>query len=47
VFWDVHGRAEAIGIALRSEQYSKLVIEADDPGEQIRRIRAAIGQAAG
>lgn len=45
-FWDVHHPAKAIGIDLRDERYSRLVIEADDPDDQIRRIREAAGLAA-
>lgn len=46
VFWDVHDPAKAISIDLRDEHYSKLVVEADDPGDQIRRIREAASFAA-
>ncbi len=46
VFWDVHHPAKAIGIDLRDEHYSRLVIEADDPEDQVRRIREAAGLAA-
>ena len=46
VFWDVHHPAKAIGIDLRGERYSRLVVEADDPGDQIRRIGEAAGLAA-
>ena len=46
VFWDVHHPAKAIGIDLRDEHYSKLVVEADDPDDQIRRIREAVSLAA-
>jgi len=45
-FWDVHHPAKAIGIDLRGERYSRLVVEADDPGDQIRRIGEAAGLAA-
>jgi hypothetical protein len=45
VFWDVHDPAKAIGIELRDEHYSKLVIEAGNPEDQIRRIREAIAKA--
>jgi hypothetical protein len=41
VFWDVHDPAKAIGIDLRGEHYSKLVIEVENPEEQINMIRAA------
>ena len=46
-FWDVHHPAKAISIDLRDERYSRLVIEADDPDDQISRIREAAGLAAG
>ncbi len=46
VFWDVHHPAKAIGIDLRDEHYSRLVVEVDDPDDQIRRIREAAGLAA-
>lgn len=46
VFWDVHHPAKAIGIDLHDEHYSRLVIEADDPAAEIRRIRDAAGLAA-
>jgi hypothetical protein len=45
VFWDVHDPAKAIGIELRDEHYSKLIIEAGNPEDQIRRIREAIAKA--
>jgi hypothetical protein len=45
VFWDVHHAAKAIGIDLQDEHYSRLVVEADDPDDQIRRIREAAGLA--
>ena len=45
-FWDVHHPDKAIGIDLRDERYHRLVVEADDPDDQIRRIREAAGLAA-
>lgn len=45
VFWDVHDPAKAIGIELRDEHYSKLIIEADNPEDQIKRIRRDITKA--
>jgi len=41
VLWDVHDPAKAIGIELRDEHYTKLVIQAGNPEEQIRKIREA------
>jgi hypothetical protein len=45
VFWDVHDPAKAIGIELRDERYSKLVVGADNPEDQIKRIREALTKA--
>lgn len=45
VFWDVHDPAKAIGIELRDEHYSKLIIEADNPEDQIKCIREALPKA--
>ena len=45
VFWDVHDPAKAIGIELRDEHYSKLIIEAENPEDQIKCIREALAKA--
>jgi hypothetical protein len=42
VFWDVHDSDKAIAIELRDERYSKLVIEVDDPDQEIQRIREGV-----
>jgi hypothetical protein len=42
VFWDVHDPAKAIAIALRDEHYSKLMIEVEDPANQVSIIREPI-----
>jgi hypothetical protein len=42
VFWDVHDPTKAIAIALRDEHYSKLVIEVEDPANQVSIIRESI-----
>src|SRR4051794_17211328 len=39
VFWNVHHPDKAIAVELRDERYSKLLIEVDDPDEEIQRIR--------
>ena len=41
VFWDVHDPAKAIGIELRDEHYSKLIVGTDNPEDQIKRISTA------
>jgi hypothetical protein len=47
VFWDVHDPANAIGIELRNEHYSKLIVEVGNPEDQISQIRQATGQTLG
>jgi hypothetical protein len=42
VFWDVHEPGKAISIALRDERYDKLVIEVENPTQDIVRIREAL-----
>src|SRR5215469_14314829 len=44
VFWDVHDPAKAIGIELRNEHYSKLIVEVGNPEHQISQVRQATGQ---
>jgi hypothetical protein len=46
-FWDVHDPAKAIGIELRNEHYSKLIVEVGNPEDQISQIRQATGQTLG
>lgn len=46
VFWDVHDPAKAIGIELRDEHYSKLIIEADNPAALADQVAALASQAA-
>jgi len=41
VFWDVHDPEKAIGVELRDERYSRLVLEVDDPEGDIPRIARA------
>lgn len=47
VFWDVHHAENAIGIELRDERYSRLVLEVEDPETDIARIEQAAAAAAG
>jgi hypothetical protein len=47
VFWDVHEPEKAIAIALRDERYDKLVIEVDNPPQEIICIREAVAAASG
>ena len=47
VFWDMHDPAKAICIELRNEHYSKLIVEVDNPEDQISQIRQATGQTQG
>ena len=47
MFWDVHDPAKAIGIELRNEHYSKLIVEVGNPEDQISQIRQATGQTLG
>jgi hypothetical protein len=42
VFWDVHHPAKAISIGLRDERYARLVLEVEDPQEQIKQIRESL-----
>ena len=39
VFWDVHDPAKAIGIELRAERYTTLVVGVGNSEEQMRKIR--------
>ena len=42
IFWDVHNPDMAIGILLRDEHYSELVIEVEHPGDVIEMIHKAL-----
>lgn len=42
VFWDVHHPDRAIAIGLQDERFDRLVIEVENPGQEIARIREAI-----
>jgi hypothetical protein len=42
VFWDVHESENAIAIELLDERYDKLVIEVENPRQDILRIRKAV-----
>jgi hypothetical protein len=39
VFWDIHDPAKAIGIELRADCYTTLVVEVGNSEEQMRKIR--------
>jgi hypothetical protein len=41
VFWDVHDPAKAIGLDLRDEHYTKLVVQVDNPEEHIGKVGEA------
>ena len=42
VFWDGHETENAIAIQLLDERYDKLVIEVENPGQDVVRIREAL-----
>jgi hypothetical protein len=42
VFWDIREPDRAIAIALRDERYDKLVIEVENPQQDIVRIRDVV-----
>jgi hypothetical protein len=42
VFWDVHEPAKAIAIVLHDERYDKLVLDVEDPEQDVVRIREAL-----
>jgi hypothetical protein len=46
VFWDVHEPDRAIAIGLHDERFDGLVIEAENPEQDIARIREAIAAVA-
>ena len=46
VFWNVHDPDNAIAIDLRDEHFGHLVIEVEDPAEEIARIQHATAGAA-
>jgi hypothetical protein len=45
VFWDVHDPENAIAIELLDQRYHKLVIEVQNPAQDIARIEEAIATA--
>lgn len=40
-FWDVHDAEKAIAIELRDERYGRLILEVEDPEQEIARIEQA------
>lgn len=45
VFWDVHKPENAIAIELRSEHFNRLVLEVEDPAQELARIEQATAAA--
>ena len=45
VFWDVHDPEKAIAIELLDERYHKIVVEVENPDQDIARIEDAIATA--
>jgi len=44
VFWDVHDPANAIILTLDHERYKKLIVEVEDPADEIARLRSALAR---
>jgi hypothetical protein len=42
VFWDVHHPEQTIVIELEHERYKKLIIEVEDPDQEVKKINAVI-----
>ena len=45
VFWDVHKPENAIAIELRSEHFNRLVLDVEDPAQELARIEQATAAA--
>ena len=45
VFWDVHKPENAIAIELCSEHFNRLVLEVEDPAQELARIEQATAAA--
>jgi hypothetical protein len=41
VFWDVHDPDKAIAIQLRDERYDRLVLEVENPEQEVTRVEQA------
>lgn len=44
VFWDVHDPEKTIVIELAHERYKKLIIEVENPAQEIQNIKQRLGQ---
>jgi hypothetical protein len=42
VFWDVHDADRAVAIKLRDDDYTKLVVEVDDPAAVIALVNSVV-----
>ncbi len=47
VFWDVHNPEKTIVIELEHERYKKLIIEVEDPEQEVKKISTSIGGSRG
>jgi hypothetical protein len=45
VFWDVHHPEKTIVIQLEHERYKKLIVEVENPEQEIQKIKRSLGQA--
>jgi hypothetical protein len=41
VFWDVHHPEKTIVVELEHEKFRKLIIEVEDPEQEVQRIKSA------
>jgi hypothetical protein len=46
-FWDVHDPAKAIVVDLENHKYTQIVIEVEDPMEEVRRIQSVVPKSPG
>ncbi len=44
VFWDVHDKSKTIVVELEHERYKKLIIEVENPAQEIQMLKHAIVQ---
>ena len=42
VFWDVHNPENTIVVELAHETYKKLIVEVEDPEQEVKKIRSAL-----
>ena len=43
MFWDVHNPERTIVIELEHERYKKLIIEVENPEQEVEKINRSIG----